>query len=331
MKIQGFDARSYDRIVTLIAPGLRSRSPFKAHERAEEAGGFLWVIFNNSSIELALHSHRGVLTDFSGWTGPNELQAFAERHKARIAVAVERSGFERFLTRWGARTDLQDSLIEQWLIIAENIREVMEEKALYVWPALWPAHWPRPTTALIETTFSMVFPKNKSAFVLLYDEHDKLDTAMVLVRDDTGAFTHCLGPELLKRNVTLGSGSFVTDSQAVKRWVEAKYEPVHVAFASKTLTIHELLRTPQSAQWLGAINNKSVHLDGNAPWLLAAITASAAQAVLQTARGWLGSFMKKRDNDKPAENPRPRWTTELFKAWSGILQSTSESSSTLEE
>ncbi len=225
MKIQGFDARSYDRIVTLVAPGLRSRSPFKERERALETGGFLWVVFNEQTLEVALHSHKGVIEDSTGWTGPSGLQAFAEKHEAQLAIAVESAGLERFLTRWGARTDLQDSFVEQWLIVAENIRELIDEGALYTWPQLWPTNWPRPTAAIVETTFGLVFPHNRSVIILLNDEQHKVDTALVLVRDESGAFSHCVGPEMLRRYVSLESGSLVNDTQAVKRWVESSLMP----------------------------------------------------------------------------------------------------------
>ncbi len=338
MKIEGFDARSYDRIVALLAPGLRSRSPNKERERAQEHGGFLWVVFDQHGVQLALHSHRGVVEQPAGWTGPESLAEFAALHDATVAIAVDAQGFERMLTRWGARTDLQDSFVEQWLIVAENVRELIDERALFFVPQLWPSSWPRPTAPIVETSVALALAPGKAVVVLLYDgppaaaassAAQNLDTAMVLVRDEDGGFSRCVGPEVLLRQLRLGRGPIATELQATRRWVEATYAPVHLAIATSTQNMHALLRTPQSSEWLAAVYGKTLHVDGSAPWIVAASAAATAQAALETARGWLGIFGKKREPSKPAENVRPKWTTQLLKTWSGILSRTSESSSTL--
>ena len=78
-RIEGFDARAWHRLVTLVAPGLASRAPHERDARAAQDGGTLLLLYNESRVLRALHTHRGVVRE-SAWPGRAGLASLAETH-----------------------------------------------------------------------------------------------------------------------------------------------------------------------------------------------------------------------------------------------------------
>src|SRR5581483_4961438 len=78
-RFSGFDARSWHRLVTLVAPGIASHPPHAYTRRASERGGLLIVVHRGGRVIRAVHSQRGVVPA-EVWPGPEGLEALAVAH-----------------------------------------------------------------------------------------------------------------------------------------------------------------------------------------------------------------------------------------------------------
>ena len=75
-QLRGFDARSWHRLVTLVAPGFASHAPASREREARSEGGLLFVLYGEAGVVRALHSLRGAV-ELPMWAGPSSLEACA--------------------------------------------------------------------------------------------------------------------------------------------------------------------------------------------------------------------------------------------------------------
>jgi hypothetical protein len=278
--VAGFDARSWHRLTTLVAPGLASRAPHQFDARAGEPGGSLVVLYRDTRILRALHTHRGVV-DASTWAGPSELGTLSQTHGARIAVAAEAGALEELYERLGGRLRSHDDAATTLLTCLAAARELIDEGALHIWPRLFAERIPLPTPAVLGRAFDFVLPRDKACVVVLFDG-DVLDTA-VLVHRDGSAIDHVYGPEVLREITGPLGGDFHRDHRVVRGAIERHVAPLSFGLYSETATLAALLRSTTPGAWAAALAVRDVVLDPMPAWAAVAAGAGVFRAAAHSS------------------------------------------------
>jgi hypothetical protein len=286
-QFRGFDARSWHRLVTLLAPGLASRAPHEFAQRAAEDGGTLLVLYQGPRVLRALHTHRGVVL-VDAWPGPEGLAELAQAHGARFAAAAEAGALEELNERVGARLRIDDDAPTTLLVLLGAARELYDEGAVHLWPDLVPSHVPLPTPAVLRRVFDFLLPEGRAALVALFDQ-DQIDTAVVLHRRG-GALEQVLGPEALRELAGPLGGDFRRDHRVLRQAVEREIAPLAVGLFSETATVHTLLRATKPGAWTSALATREVVLDPMPGWLAVAAGAGAVRAAAARSRGLLAGL-----------------------------------------
>jgi hypothetical protein len=286
---EGFDAKSWHKIVTLFAPGLASRPPNERALRERTPGGLLVIVYRGEQVRAAIHSHRGRCA-LDEWRGVDSIPKLAEQFDARFAIAIEDGAVELMLDRWGARVDPDEPAREAWLLLIDAVREVVDEKKLYFWPDLVPGGVPRPTRAVIDAAAELILPAGKAAFALLFRDDATLDAAIVVARPVGAPFT-VYGAEKIVASVGALTGDPRRDTPLVRAWIERELGPVHFGAHTRSSTLESLLRSEQAGAWSRAFNEGQLKIDPTPPWVVAALGADVARSALALARGALGSLM----------------------------------------
>lgn len=289
IRFDGFDAKSWHRLVTIFAPGFASRPPNAHAERERAPGGLLLVLFRGSTVIAAVHSHRG-RCELTEWRGASSMQKIAEQMDAQFVVAVEDGALELLLDRWGARVDLDEPSREGWLLLIDAVREIVDERRLFFWPDLVPGGLPRPTRTVVDAAADLVLPAGRSAYALLYRDDWTLDAAIAIARPVGAPFT-VVGTERIVSATGALKGEARRDTQLVRSWLDRELASVHVGLHAKTSTIEALLRSEQAGAWSRAFNEGQLVIDPAPPWVVAGLGADVARSAIVAARGVLGTLM----------------------------------------
>jgi hypothetical protein len=291
MQIEGFDSRSWHRLITLFAPGLASRGPFEFELRARQPGGLLLLVWEGDRVVRALHTHRGPCA-IDRWDGRDAMASLAEAHDARFVLAVEQGAVAVLLDRWGARVDPDEPARDAWLLGLDALRELMDEGRLSFWPRLIPGGFPRPTAAVLDRVSELVLPAGRCGYVLLFSPERTLDTGFIVARDAAGGVS-LLGPERILRTAGPLSGDAVRDGAALRSSIERTFGPAHFGLHAPTRTLEELLRSEQPGAWSRALNDGALRFDPAPPWVVAALGADVARSALSSARVALGALFER--------------------------------------
>lgn len=283
-RIEGFDARSWHRLLTLILPGIASHPPqaWTADGRERGRGGVVVVMLDGAGdgARLALHSARGVVPT-EGWTSPRELDAFAQRHGARFAVALREGALETLYERVGGRLTLDDDTWTTLLVVAGALRELLDERALYVVPAA-PAAIPLPPAEALRAGWDRVLPPGAGVVVALFDE-GRLDTGLIAHREGAGlAFLH--GPEVIARVAGPLRGDPSVDHRAIRAACDAWAGPLALGLYARTETLRSLLREATPGAWAQAIATREVIFDPWPAWVGLFVGADAVRLVARNVR-----------------------------------------------
>jgi hypothetical protein len=289
IRFEGFDAKSWHRLVTLLAPGLASRPPHARSLRQRAPGGLLLLVLRDEQVLYAMHSHRGPC-EVERWEGAHAMQALAQQHDARFVLALQERALQVLLDRWGARVDPDEPAHEAWLLLLDALREAVDEGRVVFWPKLVPGGLPRPTGTVLETTAELLLPSGRSAFALLFREDASLDAAIVIARP-VGAPLTVLGSERVVAAVGPLSGEPRADGLRVRAWLERELGPVHFGLHTRTSALEALLRSEQPGAWSRAFNDGLLRIDPTPPWVVAALGADLARSALFVARSALGTLV----------------------------------------
>jgi hypothetical protein len=278
--ITGFDARSWHRLVTLIAPGLSSRPPESYAERAREEGGFLFVLHHEGRVLRALHSLRGAVK-VEGWAGPGDLDAVARSHGARFALAAEAGAIEEMYERVGGRVHREDDFWSSALIAIGAARELMGEGRLHLTPALAQGV-PLPPVEVVRRAWDYLLPDGRVAVRALF-EGVELDTALV-VRRRGGGIERLYGPGAIRPMVGPLGGDFRRDYRVIRAAIEREIGSVYAGIYTTTQEFRELLMADAAGSWARAIATRDVVVDPMPPWMAMAAGASALRAAAERSR-----------------------------------------------
>jgi hypothetical protein len=284
---RGFDARSWHRLVTLVAPGLASHAPYEFDARAAEQGGTLLVIYHGERIVRAIHTHRGVV-DATVWPGADEIAALAHAHGARFVLAAEAGAVEELYERIGARIRFDDDAPTTLLLTLGALRELRDEGQLHLWPLLLDDRIPLPTAAVLRRTFDFVLPEGRAALVMLFDG-DAIDTALLVHRrGDT--LDRVYGPEELRAVIGPLGGDFRRDYRVIRPAIERAFGPLAFAIYSETATVQSLLRNERPAAWAEAIAARDVIMDPMPAWMAVAAGAGVVRAAAARSKGLMAGL-----------------------------------------
>ncbi len=280
VRVTGFDARSWHRLVSLVAPGLSSHAPAARERGVRTVGGLLFVLYDESGVVRALHSLRGAV-ELPTWRGPSDLEACAKSLDTSFAVAAEAGAIEELYERVGGRVHVGDDAWETLLIVLGAAREMADEGELRMIPTM-ARGVPLPPPDVVRRAWDHVVPDGH-ALVLALFEGVELETAMVLRRRGAGVDA-VLGPEALRRMVGPLGGDFRRDFRVVRAAVEREVAPVSCGVFAPTSTLRDLLISDESGAWARALATREVVVDPMPPWIAMAAGAGALRAVGKRSR-----------------------------------------------
>lgn len=283
-RIEGFDARSWHRLVTLLVPGAASHPPQAWSEdgRARRRGGVIVVSLDESGdgARHAVHTARGALP-LDAWTSPRELDAFAQRHDARFAVALRPGALEALYDRVGGRLTLDDDTWATAWVVAGAVRELLDDRALYLAPAP-PAGVPLPPASALAAAWDRALPPGQGVVVALFDE-GRLDTGLVAHREGAGlTFVH--GPEVITRICAPLRGDLEADYRAIRAACDAWAGPLALGIFARTEVLRELLRSDTPGAWTQAVARRDVIFDPLPAWVGLAVGADVVRLVARNVR-----------------------------------------------
>lgn len=298
VRLTGFDARSWHRLVTLVAPGLSSHAPAARERGVRVEGGMLFVLYDEGGVVRALHSLRGAV-ELPTWRGPSDLEACAAGLDTRFAVAAEAGALEELYERVGGRLHPGDDVWDTMLIVLGAARDLADEGELWMVPAIGRGV-PLPPPEVVRRAWDHIVPDGHAVVLALF-EGVELDTAVVLRRRGAGVDT-VLGPEALRRVVGPLGGDFRRDFRVIRAAVEREVAPVSCGVFAPTSALRELLITAESGAWAKALATREVVVDPMPPWIAVAAGAGALRAAGKKSRevlsgieslGLLGPFARR--------------------------------------
>lgn len=288
-RVSGFDARSWNRLITVVAPGLASRAPHEWEAHAASDGGTLVVFFQSDRVLTALHSRRGVVTlEDNAWPGRHGLESLARQTGSHFVIACEAGALEEFYERIGGRLALGDDDVTTLLVSVGALRELHDEGAILLWPDLVPAHVPLPSPAVVNRTVDFLLPDDRAVLVALFD-HDSIDTAIIVDRRG-GSIHRVLGPEVLRDLVGPLGGDFRRDYRVIRAAVERHVAPLAWGVYTTTPILHDLLRNTQPSAWAEAIATRDVVVDPMPLWLAVAAGAGVVREAAGRSRTLLSGL-----------------------------------------
>jgi hypothetical protein len=279
-RIEGFDARSWHRLITLVAPGLTSYAPASNERGARTTGGFLFVLYDDDGVVSALHSLRGAVT-LDAWGGPASLEACADALGSRFGLAARVGAIEALYEQLGARLQHDDDPWELVLLAASAVRELMDHGVMHLVPASR-TPVPLPPMEFVRAAWDHVLPDGHAFALVLFDGID-VETALVARRRGAG-LDLCLGPESLRRMVGPLAGDLRHDFRAVRTAIEREVAPLSCGVFMATDTLRALLLSDASGDWARAIARREAVIAPMPPWVAMAAGAGALRHAASRSR-----------------------------------------------
>ncbi|MEZ4405966.1 MAG: hypothetical protein R3A52_05775 [Polyangiales bacterium] len=282
--IRGYDARSWHRLVTMVAPGLVSRPPSERARRDDTRGGLVLALFDDDLLVHAVHTTRGPV-EVDAWDGPSTLTAMMDATGARFGAAARVGAIETLLERLGGRVHPDDDVAEVVTTALGAVRELVDDGALVLRPSL-PGGVPLPSADVLRRGWNVLLPPGQALVLALYGDGG-LDTCAVVSRDARGRLV-VEGPESLAALTGPLSGDPWRDHRRVREAVERARGPLAFGLFAPTSVVERLLRDETPGAWAGAIAARAVVAEPLPAWLAIAAGAGAARRAASVARSTLG-------------------------------------------
>jgi hypothetical protein len=277
------DARSWARLVSLVAPGMAPLPPRHHAREGTLPGGMLLVAHDGTSVLRALHTLRGVVATEGPWAGAETLKALAARCDTHFAVALRRDAAERFMERVGGRCTTADDAVDTTLLALGVLRELIDDGALDLLPTPLRSV-PLPPVEVVRATWDRVLPDGHSAVIALF-EGPALVTGLALRRRG-GVIDQVHGVESIRAWSGPLGGDFRRDHRVIRAAVERALGPVAVGLFAPEATVLDLLRAEAPGGWAKAVAVRDVMVEPMPPWAAMATGVSALRAAADESRRW---------------------------------------------
>lgn len=283
--IDGFDARSWHRLVTLVAPGLVSRPASQRSRNDSRLGGITLVLFEDTSVLHAVHTTRGAI-ETRAWEGPETLGALMEATGSHFAVAARVGAIDTLLDRLGGRLAFDDDFAEVVTTVVGAVRELVDEGALVLRPSL-PEGVPIPSAEVLRKTFDLFVAPGQAVVIALFDQ-GSLDTCALLSRDTSGRVS-LGGPQTLTALTGPLTGQPHIDHLRIRQAIERAHGPLTFGLFARTSVVENLLRDGTPGVWAQAIAARMITVDPLPAWLALAAGAGAVRRAVTFARDTVGN------------------------------------------
>ena len=279
----GMDARSWARLVALVAPGMAPLPPRHHARDGLLPGGMLLVAHDGARVLRALHTLRGVVATEGEWAGRETLAALAARCDTRFAVALRRDAAERFFERVGGRCTTDDDAVDTTLLALGVVRELIDDGALDVLPTPLRSI-PLPPVEVVRAAWDRILPDGHSAVVALFEGPELVSGVAVRRRGKVIDQVH--GVESLRAWSGPLGGDFRRDYRVIRAAVERSLGPVAVGLFAPEAKVLDLLRDESPGGWARAVAVRDVMVDPMPPWAAMATGVSALRAAADESRRW---------------------------------------------
>ncbi len=279
----GMDARSWSRLVSLVAPGFGPLTPAHHSREAPLAGGMLLVAHDGTNVLRALHTLRGVVATEGPYNGRETLTALAAQCDTHFAVALRRDAAERFMERAGGRCTTGDDAVETTLLTLNIVRELMDDGAVDVLPAPLRSI-PLPPAEVVRVAWDRILPDDHSAVIALFEGPALVSG--VAIRRRGGVIDQVHGVESLRAWSGPLGGDFRRDHRVIRAAVERSLGPVAVGFFAPEAMVQGLLRAEVAGQWARAVAVRDVIVEPMPAWAAMATGVSALHRAADESRRW---------------------------------------------
>lgn len=279
VRMQGFDARSWTRLLALFAPPIVQPSKARGDR---PSGTLVLVVSRTGRARLAFHSERGPVAAITGrdasrkpYGDPGSLAALAREHHAYRVLVVREGTLEEIADKVALRLHRDDDHLQQWLVVVRAVREALDSGALQLHPRPFAA-LPVPTAPMIHRALDAVLPED-TALVLATFADDALVTAVAL-RRRRGEIDRVLGPDVLTGWTGPLGGDWRRDHRVLTDRVAEHVAPVHIGLYAQHEDLRALLRNPEPGAWARAVATRELIVQPAPPYVAVALGADAMRA-----------------------------------------------------
>lgn len=285
VKMEGFDARSWTRLVGLFAPPVVMHRP----PSDKPSGTLVLTVSSSGRIRRALHSLRGPLPALSGtpYGDPGALLHLARQHRAYRVLVVREGALEEIADRIALRMHRDDDYLAQWLVVVRAVREALDAGSLQLHPRPL-AGLPIPTAPMIHRALDAILPDD-TALVLATFEGDALATAVALRRHG-GEIDRVLGPDMLTRWTGPLGGDWRRDHRVLTDRVAEHVAPVHLGLYAQHEDLRALLRNAKPGAWARAAATRELIVQPSPPYVAVALGADAMRAAAKRSSAYLAGI-----------------------------------------
>ena len=285
LQFEGFDARSWIRLVSLFSPS--RTEPVNDHGSLPRPSGTLVILVDERNEVLgAFHTKRGRMNGID-YGGPDDLPALCDEHSARRCIVVREGTMDEIAERLAARVSASDDYVAQCLELVRIAREAREALLLDIWPRPL-SRVPIPTPLAVRRALDLLLPDGRTVLAILWDR-GKPWTGFALSRT-RGELDHIVGPELIQRWTGPLGGDWRRDHRVITASVNQHMPPVHIGLFAERSTIVPLLHDPSAGGWSRAVAVRDVIVQPAPPYVTVAVGADVLGAVASQAARWWSGF-----------------------------------------
>ncbi len=210
---------------------------------------------------------------------PLTLEQLAETHEASWVMRLHPTALDELFERYGARVESQHGTIDQWLLLATIIAELVSEAAIAIWPRSVASTASLLSPAL-RSSLNALCPEGKAVLVGVFDD-DGLHTCLGLMRGSAG-IERVIGPGAVRQRMGLLSGDWRRDYVHLVNAFEVDFGPVAAGCFTTRDTWSELVGSSVPGVWSRAVAARDVVLQPINPVLAIPLGIDVGRAALAT-------------------------------------------------
>lgn len=255
IRIVDLDPREWKNLLRFLS----TPAPLPGPEGARRSGGLV-VLHAGGKVLKAVHTERGRVASLA-WEGPDALKALARAQSARWVVAVEGDALDELVHRVQERVRMEDSSLQQGLVWAHVVRELLEERRIVVHPRPL-AGVPIPQASTLLRALDLALPDDRTAVAYLFDGPDVWSS--IVIRKSKGVIDLVAGHRALGLHHA-EIRSFL-DYPRILDAVRRKFGEPHAGFFAERRTVERLFADPRPGTWARAYALREVIVEPMTPW-----------------------------------------------------------------